>query len=78
MEREKVWREFMGLSVEDQRKVADFIASLREEPRPSRPDASPNLEDEPSIGMWSDREDMEDSVAWTREIRRSEWTKRRR
>lgn len=77
MEREKVWREFMDLSTEDQRKVADFIASLREESRPARSGALPNLEDEPFIGMWSDREDMRDSVEWVREVRGSEWTKHR-
>ncbi len=69
MEREDVWREFMDLTVEDQRKVADFIASLRGKPI--------NLEDEPFIGLWSGREDFTDSAAWVRETREREWTKRR-
>lgn len=77
MERGKVWREFMELSAEDQRKVADFIAFLRGEPRSVPSGALPNLEDEPSIGMWSDREEMRDSVAWVREVRGREWTERR-
>lgn len=76
MEREKVWREFMDLPAEDQREVADFIASLRGEPRSVRSGALPALEDEPSIGMWSDREDMKDSVEWVREVRGREWTER--
>lgn len=69
MEREKVWRDFMKLAPEDQRKVADFIASLREKPS--------NLEDEPFIGLWSGREDLADSAAWVRETREREWDKRR-
>lgn len=26
-----------------------------------------------AIGMWQDREDMQDSTAWVREVRRREW-----
>lgn len=69
MEREKVWREFMDLAPEDQRKVADFIASLRGESRPTRSGTRTNLEDEPFIGMRSGREDLEDSTARVRETR---------
>ncbi|MBA2692835.1 MAG: hypothetical protein H0U65_10130 [Rubrobacter sp.] len=68
MEREKVWREFMDLTMEDQQKVADFIASLRGKPT--------NLEDEPFIGLWSDREDLRDSTQWARETREREWVNR--
>ncbi len=32
-----------------------------------------NLEDEPFVGMWKDREDMEDSSQWVRQIRQQEW-----
>ncbi|NJN67673.1 MAG: hypothetical protein HC884_13650 [Chloroflexaceae bacterium] len=31
---------------------------------------SSDLADEPSVGMWKDREDMQDSVAWVRNLRR--------
>jgi hypothetical protein len=33
-----------------------------------------NLQDEPFVGMWKDREDMEDSSHWVRQIRQQEWT----
>ncbi|MEM7534592.1 MAG: hypothetical protein AAF639_20595 [Chloroflexota bacterium] len=33
----------------------------------------PNLRDEPFIGMWRDREEMNDSTAWVREMRQSHW-----
>lgn len=69
MEREKVWREFMELTTEDQRKVAGFTASLRGEPM--------NLEDEPFIGLWSGREDSTDSTGRVRETRERERDKRR-
>jgi hypothetical protein len=34
----------------------------------------PNLQDEPFVGMWKDREDMEDSSHWVRQVRQQEWT----
>lgn len=62
MEREKVWREFMDLTMEDQQKVADFISSLRGESRSTR---------------FGKRTNLEDSTAWVRETRELEWAKRR-
>ncbi|OQW90427.1 MAG: hypothetical protein BWK78_07055 [Thiotrichaceae bacterium IS1] len=29
----------------------------------------------PAIGMWKDRQEMEDSVAWVRQLRGSQWTR---
>ena len=28
---------------------------------------------DPAIGMWADREDMQDSAAWERKVRQREW-----
>ncbi|PSB12573.1 hypothetical protein C7B62_01735 [Pleurocapsa sp. CCALA 161] len=33
-----------------------------------------NPQDEPFVGMWKDREDMEDSSQWVRQVRQQEWT----
>jgi hypothetical protein len=33
-----------------------------------------NLQDEPFVGMWKDREDMKDSNQWVRQVRQQEWT----
>lgn len=33
-----------------------------------------NLQNEPFVGMWKDREDMEDSNQWVRQVRQQEWT----
>lgn len=77
MEREKLWREFMGLAPEDRQRVADFIASLRGEFRATRSPNPTNLEDEPFIGVWGGREDLKDGTAWVRETREREWSNRR-
>lgn len=56
----------------------DFVAFLKVR----YPSAAPvktlkirrlKLTDEPFIGMWRDREDMRDSTAWVRSLRRREW-----
>ena len=33
-----------------------------------------NFQDEPFVGMWKDREDIEDSSQWVRQLRKQEWT----
>ena len=33
-----------------------------------------NFQNEPFVGMWKDREDMEDSSQWVRQVRQQEWT----
>lgn len=78
MEKEKVWREFMALSEEDQRRVATFIASLRAGSRSALSDGlekQADLTDEPFVGMWREREDMRDSSIWLRGVREREWTR---
>ena len=73
----KVWREFTTLPPEAQRQVADFIAFLLsryEQIRPEKKDQKIDLVDEPFIGMWRDREDMQDSSTWVRNVREQDWT----
>lgn len=77
---ERVWREYTALPPELQKQVADFITFLRTRYAPvrvSKPAKRARLADEPFIGIWSDREDMQDSTAWVRNIRQSEWMSRR-
>ena len=33
-----------------------------------------NFQDESFVGMWKDREDIEDSSQWVRQLRKQEWT----
>jgi hypothetical protein len=79
---ENLFDEFSSLPIEAQRQVADFIAFLRQR---YQSDANTrrtvtqrlDLSDEPFIGMWRDREEMQDSATWVRKTRQQEWTKRR-
>jgi hypothetical protein len=75
-----VWQRLSELPPEAQQQVVDFIAFLQSRYRSSRARKTakrPKLEKEPFIGMWRDREDLEDSSAWVRDLRKSDWVGRR-
>ena len=78
MKQEEILREILSLPPEGQRQVADFIARLRERYQRSqsieKPEGS-NLDKDSFIGMWQDREDMQDSSGWVRKTREHEWIK---
>jgi hypothetical protein len=75
MEKSSIIQDIDSLPPEAQREVIDFVAFLK-----ARYGTSPRafkskrkLADEPFIGMWRDRDDLEDSSAWVRDLRRREW-----
>ncbi len=73
---QELFDEYIALPVEAQRQAADFIAFLQQRykiDRATQKPAQANLESEPFIGMWSNRQDLTDSSNWTRKIRKSEW-----
>jgi len=76
MTSEEMVREILSLPPEGRRLVELLVASLRERYARSEPVRQPpdsDLQDEPFIGMWRDRDDMRDSSAWVRGVRQSEW-----
>jgi len=76
MVQENILRDFTDLPPEAQREVADFIAFLRSRyqgaSRAKKAKRIP-LAKEPFIGMWKDREDMQESSTWVRNRRKAEW-----
>ena len=78
MTHEELLREFAALPPEDQRRVVDYIASLRERYEHASPAGASEyieLTQEGFVGMWHDRAEMLDSSAWVREKRVREWVK---
>jgi hypothetical protein len=75
MESSSIIQDIDSLPPEAQRQVADFVAFLKTRYRtaPGAPKSRRKLADEPFIGMWCDRDDLKDSSAWVRELRRREW-----
>lgn len=78
MTHEEILREFASLPPEGQRQVVDFIAFLHQRygrlNRVEEPETS-DLTEHGFIGMWRDREDMQDSSTWVRSSREREWVK---
>ena len=59
-------------AAEAQKQISDFVASLKTRypaAQIGRKAKRIKLADEPFIGMWRDREDMQDSSAWVRHVR---------
>ncbi len=76
MTNEEIIREFAALPPEARREAEDFIAFLRERHnRKNKKTATSDLRQENFVGMWKDREDMQDSSAFVRNLRQTEWTK---
>jgi len=67
-------QEINSLPVEAQKQIFDFIAFLKTRysvPLNTEKNKRRRLADDPFIGMWQGREDMQDSTAWVRNLRRS-------
>jgi hypothetical protein len=76
MENPNIVQDITSLPPEAQRQVIDFIAFLKTRYRPLPQAAKPKrlkLADEPFIGMWRNRDDMQDSTLWVRHLRHSGW-----
>jgi hypothetical protein len=78
MQADNVWNDFMALPLEARREVEDFIAFLRQRyqtPTANKRTSKVELGEEPFVGMWKDRADMQDSTEWVRDLRQREWTR---
>jgi len=76
VEMQNIWRQFNTLPAEAKREVIDFIAFLQTRHQRSnleKRSPAPKLSEDPFVGIWKDREDMNDSVAWVRDVRKREW-----
>lgn len=74
---EQILNDFATLPPTAQRQLLDFMAFLQSryvdkkievQVRPTS-----DLRQEPFVGMWRDREEMNDSAKWVRQLREKEW-----
>ena len=78
MEQEKNFDDISNLPPEAKRQIVDFIALLRTRYKGSNEEKQTkriNLVNEPFIGIWKSREDMNNSSTWLRNLREAEWGK---
>lgn len=70
-----IWQQFITLPPNAQALVADFIAFLKQryqQPQSTEQQEQQDWRDEPFIGIWQDRENLQDSTQWVRATRSSE------
>jgi hypothetical protein len=76
MTHEDILQELASLPPEGQEKAAEFIARLREYyARQSSERSQFAFSNFGFFGIWRDREDMQDSGKWLRQLREREWVK---
>jgi hypothetical protein len=78
MNQNTVFQDLQSLPPEAQKQVADFIAFLQTRynvPATKRKEKSTpkKLADEAFIGIWRNRNDMQDSAEWVKQLRSGEW-----
>ncbi len=77
MNTQTVMEGFSSLTPDAQQQVADFFEFLKIRHQKTKPvkkkAARPLLSQEAFIGMWRERQDMQDSSQWVRDLRRKEW-----
>lgn len=76
MKQAQILQAFNALPPEAQKLVAElvvFLGKASRRPESSRKKNSGSLLDEKFIGLWKDRDDMQDSNAYVRNLRQTEW-----
>lgn len=79
MKQEEIWSQLITLPPAAQQQVADFIAFLRvryASARARKAVKRTELANEAFVGMWRNRNDLQDSSNWVRGIREREWVSR--
>ena len=71
----RLQEDITSLPEEVQQTVIDFVSFLKQRHQASQSKSPQPLtfEDQPFVGMWSDRPEMKDSVAWVRQVRTQQW-----
>lgn len=64
-----------SLPEEVQQTVIDFVSFLKQRHQTSPPQSPQPItfDNQPFVGMWRDRPEMKDSVAWVRRARTQQW-----
>jgi len=79
MSEKELIKRIKKLPSEAQQEAADFVEYLSQkyiqQPIDSNSTRKKSILESSFRGMWKDREDMQDSTKWVRELRKSRWAK---
>ena len=79
MSEKELIKQIRKLPSKAQQEAADFVEFLSkkyiQQPKDISSSQEKSILESPFRGMWKDREDMQDSTKWVRELRKSRWAK---
>jgi len=77
MNPEAITRIIGQLPANEQHEVLNFVEFLKSRHQAVKTKTAKrrSFAREPFVGMWRDREDMNDSAAWVRDLRRTQWAR---
>jgi len=79
MSEKELIKRIKKLPSEAQKEAADFVEFLSQkyiqQPVDSSSSKKKSILESSFRGMWKDREEMQDSTKWVRELRKSRWAK---
>lgn len=70
---DELLRQFDALPFNAKQEVVDFIAFLTQRYKTHINTKRSSLKEEGFVGIWKDRDDMEDSSSWVQNLRTKEW-----
>ncbi|MBX3287772.1 MAG: hypothetical protein KF855_00380 [Acidobacteria bacterium] len=73
MTNEELLKEIVSLPDNDKNRLERFIVFLKGKHSAANPVQKRSFREEKAFGMWKDREEMEDSIKWVRDIRKKHW-----
>ena len=71
----RLQEDIRSLPEEVQQTIIDFVSFLKQKHQSDKNILTKPItfEDQPFVGMWSDRPETQDSVAWVRQVRTQQW-----
>ena len=75
LELDRLQDDIAALPKDAQQMIVDFVHFLKQRHQvgPDEPSRPLSFDDQPFVGMWSDRLDMQDSARWVRQTRQQQW-----
>lgn len=75
LEIEQLKADILALPEEAQQNIVDFVTLIKQQYQENLDSQKPSfsLDDQPFVGMWKDRPEMQNSSEWVRQIRKKQW-----
>ncbi|KPQ31217.1 MAG: hypothetical protein HLUCCA11_24245 [Phormidesmis priestleyi Ana] len=73
---DRLQEDVISLPKEAQQTIIDLVSFLKQQQQQPNQDKLPQpiiFDNQPVVGMWSDRTDMTNSGAWVRQTRTQQW-----